>query len=77
MCLAFPMQITQIDGFSARCAAKGVEREVSLFLLQDESLQIGEHVLIHGGYAIQKITAEEALSTWALLDRIAEEDAGA
>ena len=77
MCLAIPMQITQIDGFMARCAARGVEREVSLFLLQDESVQIGDHVLIHVGYAIQKITAEEAFSTWELLDQITEEDANA
>lgn len=74
MCLAIPMQITQIDGFMARCAAKGVEREVSLILLQDESVQIDDHVLIHVGYAIQKITAEDALSTWELLDQINEED---
>ncbi|WP_026604215.1 HypC/HybG/HupF family hydrogenase formation chaperone [Methylomonas sp. 11b] len=77
MCLAIPMQITQIDGYMARCAARGVEREVSLFLLQDESVQIDDHVLIHVGYAIQKITAEEAFSTWELLDQIAEEDVDA
>jgi hydrogenase expression/formation protein HypC len=77
MCLAIPMQITQIDGYMARCAARGVEREVSMFLLQDESVQIGDHVLIHVGYAIQRITAEEALSTWELLDQLAEEDVDA
>lgn len=72
MCLAIPMQINQIDGFMARCAARGVTRDVSLFLLQDETIQIGDHVLIHVGYAIQKIAAEEALSTWELLDQMAE-----
>jgi hydrogenase expression/formation protein HypC len=77
MCLAIPMQITQIDGFMARCAARGVEREVSLILLQDESVQIDDHVLIHVGYAIQKITAEDALSTWELLDQMNEEDVDA
>jgi len=77
MCLAIPMQITQIDGFMARCAARGVEREVSLILLQDESVQIDDHVLIHVGYAIQKITAEDALSTWDLLDQMNEEDVDA
>jgi len=39
--------------------------------------QIGDHVLIHVGYAIQRITAEEALSTWELLDQLAEEDVDA
>ena len=76
MCLAIPMQITHIDGFNARCAAKGVERDISLFLLQTETLQEGDYVLIHVGYAIQKISEEEAQSTWELLDQmLAEEEA--
>ena len=70
MCLAIPMQITHIDGYNAHCAAKGVERDVSLFLLQDETLQEGDYILIHVGYAIQKISVEEAHSTWELLDQM-------
>jgi hydrogenase expression/formation protein HypC len=78
MCLAIPMQITHIDGFNAHCAAKGVERDVSLFLLQDETLQEGDYILIHVGYAIQKISVEEAHSTWELLDQMMlQEDADA
>ncbi len=73
MCLAIPMQLTKIDGHNAHCAAKGVERDVSLFLLQDESVVVGDYVLIHVGYAIQKISEEEALSTWELLDQMLEE----
>lgn len=74
MCLAIPMQITHVDGFNARCAAKGVEREASLFLLQDESVQEGDFVLIHVGYAIQKITEAEALSSWELFDQMYAEE---
>jgi hydrogenase expression/formation protein HypC len=74
MCLAVPMQITKMDGLNAHCAAKGVERDVSLFLLQDEAINIGDYLLIHVGYAIQKISDEEALSTWELLDQILAED---
>ena len=72
MCLAIPMQITKLDGFNAVCEAKGVEREVSLFMLQDESLSPGDHVLVHVGYAIQKVPAEDAAATWALLDEVVE-----
>ncbi|MDY6991663.1 MAG: HypC/HybG/HupF family hydrogenase formation chaperone, partial [Pseudomonadota bacterium] len=36
MCLGIPMQIIEINGFDARCTAKGVERDVSLFMLQHE-----------------------------------------
>ena len=74
MCLAVPMQITKIDGFNAHCVAKGVERDVSLFLLQDEDIKEGDFMLIHVGYAIQKISEEEALSTWELLDQMLAED---
>jgi hydrogenase expression/formation protein HypC len=74
MCLAVPMQITHIDGDNAHCVAKGIERDVSLLLLEDEDLKLGDHVLIHVGYALQKISAAEALSTWELLDQMSAED---
>ena len=73
MCLAVPMQITRINGFDARCSARGVERDVSLFLLQGEPVNIGDYVLIHVGYAIQKLSAEQAQSTWELFDQILDE----
>ena len=70
MCLGIPMQIVSIDGYNARCEAKGVFREVSLFLLQDEAVAIGDHVMVHVGYAIQTMTEQEARSTWELLDTL-------
>ena len=70
MCLAIPMQIKEINGFNARCEAKGVERDVSLFLLQDADLRAGDYVLIHVGYAIQKIAESHARSAWELFDEI-------
>src|SRR5512134_3070404 len=60
MCLAVPMRVDEISGFLARCSAKGVERDVSLFLIQDEPVEVGDHVLVHVGYAIQKVSAEDA-----------------
>lgn len=70
MCLGIPMQIQEIDGFIARCQAKGVERDVSLFMLQEEALQPGDHVVVHVGYAIQKITPQEARTAWELYDQM-------
>lgn len=70
MCLAIPMQIEAIDGFVARCSAKGVEREVSLFLLQDEPLAIGDFVMVHVGYAIQRVSEQDARSSWELFDQM-------
>jgi len=73
MCLAVPMQIQEIDGFMARCSAKGIERDVSLFMMQDEGLSVGDYVIVHVGYAIQKITEEDAHSSWELFDEILTE----
>ena len=73
MCLAIPMQVTRIDGLNARCAIRGVERDVSLFLLQGEDIKVGDFVLIHVGYAIQTLSAEEAAASWELFDQILEE----
>ncbi len=71
------MQITSIDGYLARCEAKGVQRDVSLFLLQDEPVKAGDFVIVHVGYALQKLTPQEARSAWELYDQIlAAESAG-
>lgn len=70
MCLAVPMRITSIDGFQCSCEARGIEREVSLFMLQDDSLKIGDNILVHVGYAIQRVSEEEAAESWALFDEM-------
>ncbi len=76
MCLGIPMQIIAIDGHLARCSAKGIERDVSLFLLQDEPLVNGDFVLVHVGYAIQKMTPQQAQSTWELFDTALAQESG-
>jgi hydrogenase expression/formation protein HypC len=64
------MQIRAIDGFSARCEAKGVERDVNLFMLQHETLEPGDYVVVHVGYAIEKISAQDARSAWEIYDQM-------
>ena len=70
MCLGIPMQIKEIDGFTARCEAKGIEREVSLFMLQHEELKPADFVVVHVGYAIQKVSPQEARSAWEIYDEM-------
>ncbi len=70
MCLGIPMQIQSIDGFQARCEAKGVERDVNLYMMQDEGCVVGDFVMVHIGYAIQKMTHQEAQSAWEILDEM-------
>ncbi len=76
MCLGIPMQVKEIDGFNARCEAKGVAREVSLFMLPAGAVAPGDFVMVHVGYAIQKMSAAEARSTWELLDAMLAAETG-
>jgi len=73
MCLAVPMKIKAIDGYQCTCEAKGIEREVSLFMLQNEDIDVGDHILVHVGYAIQKVSEQDAADSWALFDEILAE----
>ena len=70
MCLGIPMEVLAVDGYLARCSAQGVEREVSLLMVQDEPIIAGDLVMVHVGYAIQKMTPQEARSTWELFDEV-------
>ena len=76
MCLAIPMQIVEIDGFMARCHAKGIERDISLFMLQDETLAPDDYVMVHVGYAIQKVSEQEARTAWQLYDEVLAKEMG-
>jgi len=64
------MRIVEVDGYNASCEAKGVQRDISLFMLQHEPVVPGDFVMVHVGYAIQKMTEEEALSAWELYDEV-------
>ena len=72
MCLGIPMQIMAIDGYTAHCEARGVMRDVSLFMLQGENLEAGDYIVVHLGDAIRKITAQEARTAWELYDQMLE-----
>ncbi len=74
MCLAIPMQIIEITGNLSRCHAKGIERDVSLFMMQDQILTVGDYVMVHVGYAIQKVEQQNALLSWELYDQMSVMD---
>ncbi|HEY8595935.1 MAG TPA: HypC/HybG/HupF family hydrogenase formation chaperone [Devosiaceae bacterium] len=72
MCLGVPMRIIERDGFEARCEAMGIERKVNLFLVQHESLKPGDLVMVHVGYAIQKMDEAAARTAWDLYEEALE-----
>ncbi len=61
MCLAVPMQVKTIENEVAICEIDGVKREASLMMIDD--VMVGDYVLIHAGFAIEKIDEEEAQLT--------------
>jgi hydrogenase expression/formation protein HypC len=65
VCLAIPAKVLEIDGDVAKVDfGQGVAREVNVMLVD---AKVGEYVLVHAGYAIEKMdqkAAEESLNTW-------------
>ncbi len=74
MCLGIPMQIRSVDGLLARCEAKGVEREANLLMLENEGIEVGDYVVVHLGYAVDRVTAEEAAAAWEIYDQMLAEE---
>jgi hydrogenase expression/formation protein HypC len=70
MCLAIPALIKKIEGQQAIADIEGVTREISLQLTPEA--RVGDYVLLHTGYAISVIDAEEAEETLKLLREMAE-----
>ena len=70
MCLAIPARVKSIDGLYAEVEVGGVGRRVSIQLTPE--VQVGEYVLLHTGYTISIVDAEEAEETMKLLLELAE-----
>jgi hydrogenase expression/formation protein HypC len=61
MCLSIPARIDSIEGDMATVSVGGVTYQANLQLLDD--VQTGDYILLHTGFAIQKLDPEEALET--------------
>lgn len=70
MCVGVPMQIVEITYPSGVAEAKGVTREIGLQLLPENSLSIGDHVIVHVGFAIEKVDKQYADEIWEALDEV-------
>jgi len=69
MCLAIPARVVRIMGNLAQVEMAGMNREVDIRLVSDA--RVGEFVLIHAGFAIEKIEKKEAEETLRILREIA------
>ena len=64
MCLAVPMRLIQKTGVKGQVETGGVTRDVGLDFLPD--VEVGDYVLVHAGFAIQRLDEDEALKTLEL-----------
>lgn len=71
MCLAVPFEIVALKDKIATVDVSGIRREVSLLLLPEEAA-VGDYVLVHAGFAIQKIDRQAAEDALKLIEEIAQ-----
>ncbi len=65
MCLGIPVKVMEVDGQTAVVDVGGARRDISLLLLED--VKPGDWVILHAGFAIEKMDEKEAEKTLALL----------
>jgi hydrogenase expression/formation protein HypC len=71
MCLAVPLRIVSIENLVATVDLHGVRTGVSLLLLPEKA-EAGDYVLVHAGFALQKLDEEAAKETLDLLKEMAQ-----
>lgn len=74
MCLAVPMQVKEMEGDTAVCEIDGVRREASMMLV--DGVEIGDYVLIHAGFAIERLDTADAEETIRLFREVLAEGGG-
>lgn len=70
MCVGVPMQIVEIQYPAGIAEAKGVKREIGLQLIPEDSIDIGDHVIVHVGFAIEKVDKQRADEIWEALEEV-------
>lgn len=70
MCVGVPMQLVEINYPAGVAEAKGVTRAIGLQLMPENSLQIGDHVIVHVGFAIEKVDKQRADEIWEALEEV-------
>ena len=68
MCLAIPVKVIKLKDNLAEVDMAGVKREVDVRFLED--VRVGDYILVHAGFGIEKINEQEARETLRLLKDI-------
>ena len=68
MCLAVPVKVIEVNNDTALIETEGVKREVNIALL--ENINVGDHIIVHAGFAIQKWDEEDVDDYNQLMDEM-------
>lgn len=68
MCLAIPMKILKIEGDKAIVSSSGVQRNIGISFMKN--IKPGDYVIVHAGFAIEKLDPVKAEETLRLLEEI-------
>jgi hydrogenase expression/formation protein HypC len=72
MCLSIPAKVVRIQGEMADVSVGGAMFKAGLQMV--ENIRIGDYILLHAGFAIQKISEKEALETLNLLKEMEDSE---
>lgn len=70
MCMGVPMRLIEIDYPFGVAEAKGVRRNIGLQLLPEEEIRVGDYVIVHVGFAIERLDKDEAENIWRNLEEV-------
>ena len=70
MCLSVPAQVISIEGDNAKVSVGGTIMNANLGLVED--VKVDDYILLHTGFALQKIDAEEAAETLKIFEEFSE-----
>jgi len=74
LCLSIPAKIVKLDGNEATVDVMGNRREADVSLV--DAPQVGDYVLLHAGFAIEKMSAEDAAESLKIWEELAHAEFG-
>ncbi len=70
MCLGVPMKVRAVTGNTAEVELLSLKRDVDIRFLDE--VGVGDYIIVHAGFAVQKVDEEEALKTLSLVEEMGE-----
>ena len=70
MCLAIPLRLAEINGMEAVAETDGIRRKIRVDFIPEP--RVGDYVIVHAGFAIERMREEQALENLAAIREVAD-----